>query len=286
MLYIVGTPIGNLQDLSPRAREVLEQVEAVACEDTRRTGLLLNHLGIKQKLISYHEHNRKQREGYLLELLKNGQDIALVSDAGMPCISDPGEHLVKAAVEVGLEITVVPGPVAAVSALALSGLPAERFIFEGFLPSSGKERRQRLEELATHTLTFILYEAPHRLVKTLTDLMEQGLGDRSVAIGRELTKKYEEVIRLSIKEAAIYFQEIPPKGEFVLVVAPGKPSSKAGHLPQDWEGQIEVLLLQSLSVRDISSQLSKAWDLPKNQVYQLVLAAAKQQNNSGRDESS
>ena len=198
MLYLVGTPIGNLSDLSPRAIEILSSVDAVACEDTRRTGLLLSGLGIKKKLISYHEHNRTQKGELIISMIAEGQNIALVSDAGMPCISDPGEELVRDCARAGMDVQVIPGPVAAISALALSGLDSKRFFFEGFLPSDGKERKQRLGELLSHRQTFILYEAPHRILRTLEDLISIGLGDRMTAVCRELTKKYEEVLRVTV----------------------------------------------------------------------------------------
>ena len=222
MLYLVGTPIGNMQDLSPRAKEVLSQVDIVACEDTRRTGLLLSQFDIKARLVSYHEHNKASSGSKLIEKLKEGLDIALVSDAGMPSISDPGEDLVKLCIEEGVEVTAVPGPVAGITALVLSGLDTHHYYFEGFLPVETKERKERLSVVFSSTVTTILYEAPHRLLKTLSDLSEAGMGGRRIAAARELTKKYEEVIRGTVEDLTAHFTEVPPKGEFVLVLE-GKP---------------------------------------------------------------
>jgi len=274
MLYLVGTPIGNMSDLSPRAIEVLTSVDAVACEDTRRTGLLLSGLGIKKKLISYHEHNRTQKGLLILSMLRDGQNIALVSDAGMPCISDPGEELVRDCAEAMLDIQVIPGPVAAISALALSGLDAKRFFFEGFLPSDGKERKQRLQELLQHRFTFILYEAPHRIIRTLEDMIAIGLGERNIAVCRELTKKYEQVLRLTIREAREYFLQTPPRGEFVLVISGGEPPvlEEARVLTdQDRELRIKELQDGGFSTKEISLKLSKEWNESRKTVYAYVI---------------
>jgi len=275
MLYLVGTPIGNLSDLSPRAREVLSSVDAVACEDTRRTGLLLSEFGIKKKLISYHEHNRTQKGALLVSMLEAGQNIALVSDAGMPCISDPGEELVSDCAERGLPVQVIPGPVAGISALALSGLDTKRFIFEGFLPSDGKERKTRLEELLYNRHTFILYEAPHRLLRTLGDLISLGLGSRRAAVCRELTKKYEEVLHMTVEAAYGHFQEVPPRGEFVLVVEGGMPpvaESDKELSEGDRKARVLELLEQNKSTKEISQILAKEWNESKKAVYAYVVS--------------
>jgi 16S rRNA (cytidine1402-2'-O)-methyltransferase len=274
MLYLVGTPIGNLSDLSPRALEILSAVDVIACEDTRRTGLLLSKFDIKKKLISYHEHNRSQKGPILLAMLESGQNIALVSDAGMPCISDPGEELVRECALKNLPVQVIPGPVAAISALALSGLDTKRFCFEGFLPSDGKERKERLEELTYHRHTFILYEAPHRIIRTLSDLISVGLGDRDTAICREITKKYEEVLRMKVSSAYEYFQKTPPRGEFVLVIAGGEPPCKAEKsMPTDEEKifQINQLLKKNYSTKQISQLLAIEWDDSSKNVYSFVI---------------
>jgi len=274
MLYLVGTPIGNLSDLSPRAIEVLSTVDAIACEDTRRTGLLLSKFDIKKKLISYHEHNRSQKSPILISMLESGMNLALVSDAGMPCISDPGEELVRECAQKNLSIQVIPGPVAAISALALSGLDTKRFIFEGFLPSDGKDRKERLQELVFHRHTFILYEAPHRILRTLEDLASIGLGERDTAICRELTKKYEEVLRMQVKDACDYFQKTPPRGEFVLVVAGGEPPCKQEMkvlTQEEREARVSQLIEDNYSTKEISQLLAIEWNDSRKNVYTFVI---------------
>ena len=225
MLYLVGTPIGNMQDLSPRAVEVLSSVDLVACEDTRRTGLLLSHFGISAKLMSYHEHNKASAGSKIIARLKEGQQVALVSDAGMPSISDPGEDLVKLCIEEGIDVTTVPGPVAGISALVLSGMDTRHYYFEGFLPVETKDRKERISVDSETQVTTILYEAPHRLLKTLNDLSSAGMSERRISACRELTKKYEEVVRGTVSEVIEHFNEVPPKGEFVLVLE-GKPKNE------------------------------------------------------------
>lgn len=278
MLYLVGTPIGNLSDLSPRARDVLQSVDAVACEDTRRTGLLLSEFGIHSKLISYHEHNRTEKGKLLISMLKAGQNIALVSDAGMPCISDPGEELVRDCAGNDIPVQVVPGPVAGISALVLSGLDSKRFLFEGFLPSEGKDRKVRIQELPGNRQTFILYEAPHRLIRTLEDLAEAGLGERKIAVCRELTKKYEEVLRCTVGEALAHFRSVPPRGEFVLVIE-GKGTDAAEpvkELPEEEKNErIRSLMNEGYSTKDISLILSKEWNESKKTVYAYVIKMIK-----------
>lgn len=274
MLYLVGTPIGNLSDLSPRAIEVLSTVDAIACEDTRRTGLLLSKFDIKKKLISYHEHNRSQKGPILISMLESGMNLALVSDAGMPCVSDPGEELVRECAQKNLSIQVIPGPVAAISALALSGLDTKRFIFEGFLPSDGKDRKERLQELVFHRHTFILYEAPHRILRTLEDLASIGLGERDTAICRELTKKYEEVLRMQVKDACDYFQKTPPRGEFVLVVAGGEPPCKEEMkvlTQEEREARVSQLIEENYSTKEISQLLAIEWNDSRKNVYAFVI---------------
>ena len=274
MLYLVGTPIGNLSDLSPRAIEVLSTVDAIACEDTRRTGLLLSKFDIKKKLISYHEHNRSQKSPILISMLESGMNLALVSDAGMPCISDPGEELVRECAQKNLSVQVIPGPVAAISALALSGLDTKRFIFEGFLPSDGKDRKGRLQELLFHRHTFILYEAPHRILRTLEDLASIGLGERDTAICRELTKKYEEVLRMQVNDACDYFRKTPPRGEFVLVVAGGEPPCKEEIkvlTQEEREARVSQLIEDNYSTKEISQLLAIEWNDSRKNVYTFVV---------------
>ena len=273
MLYLVGTPIGNLADFSARAKEILSSVDVIACEDTRRTGMLLAAFDIHNKLMSYHEHNRVKQGEQIVSMLLEGKNVALVSDAGMPCISDPGENLVAACAKENIEISVIPGPVAGICALALSGLDASRFLFEGFLPSSGKMRRERLDVLTTHTCTFILYEAPHRLLKTLTDLVDLGLGDRRIAVCRELTKKYEEVLRGSVEESIEHFTLIPPKGEFVLVISGADKQDLTKHelTQENKEKRVRELLSEGLSTKAISQILSQEWNESKKSIYSYVI---------------
>lgn len=274
MLYVVGTPIGNLSDISERAREVLKIVDAVACEDTRRTGLLLASLDIHQRLISYHDHNRASKGGYLLSLMQQGQNIALVTDAGMPCISDPGEELVRLCIDHEIPVSVVPGPVAAVTALVLSGLDTARFLFEGFLPSEGKDRKLRIQELADHRVTCILYEAPHRLLKTLRDLVSAGLGDRNAAFCREMTKKFEETVRLSVHAAVEYFEKNPPRGEFVIVIEGCTKEEAQPFLElsdENIEKRIRECVENGMSTKEVSGILAKEWGISKKQVYSMIV---------------
>ncbi len=236
-LYLVATPIGNLQDITFRAINTLKEVDFIAAEDTRQTIKLLNHFEIKKPLVSYYEHNKVVKGNYLIEQLLLGKNIALVSDAGSPGISDPGEDLVKLAIENRVEVTMIPGPVAAVTGLVISGLPAGRFVFEGFLPMNKRSRQERLQQLKNETRTIIFYEAPHKLPYTLKD-MYNAWGDRRIALARELTKRFEEVIRCSLQEAMERFQVEAPKGEFVVII----------------EGQNEELLVEQ--ERDKYSEIS------------------------------
>ena len=218
VLYLVGTPIGNLADISERAKKVLSEVDFIAAEDTRNSAKLLLCLGIKGELVSYHEHNKRVAGERLIARLLAGESCALITDAGMPAISDPGEDVVALAAEAGIKVSVVPGPCAAVSALAMSGLPTGRFAFDGFLPVKGKERRERIEALSHEVRTAILYEAPHKLVTTLTDLCDALGGERRISLCRELTKLNEEVLRFNLADAVEYYQEREPRGEYVLIL--------------------------------------------------------------------
>ena len=217
-LTLCATPIGNLEDITYRVVRTLQEVDFIAAEDTRHTRKLLNHFDIHTKLISYHEHNKMEKGKELIELLKQGKNLALVTDAGTPGISDPGEDIVKLAIEEGITVTSAPGAVAGITALILSGQSTRRFIFEGFLPTDKKERKALFESLKTETRTTILYEAPHRLNKTL-ELLYEALGDRSITVTKELTKKFEFIHKTTLSGAITYFEEVEPKGEFVLVLA-------------------------------------------------------------------
>ena len=217
-LYIVGTPIGNLGDLSPRAQSILKNVSLIACEDTRRSGQLLKGIKSKAPLLSYHKHNFKSRQSQLLEILEKNGSVALISDAGLPGINDPGEELVYAARSNSFEVICIPGPCAATTALVISGLPSERFCFEGFLPKKQSTRKKRLEDISQEQRTTVIYESPHQLIKLLEDLSISCGKDRPILIARELTKRYEESIGKTIEEVQKYFVLNKPKGEFTIVL--------------------------------------------------------------------
>ena len=239
ILYLVATPIGNLGDFSPRAVETLQNADFIAAEDTRVSVKLLNHFDVKKPLVSYHEHNRAAAGQAILTRLLSGETCALVTDAGMPAISDPGEELVRLCAENGITVQAIPGCCAAVYALAVSGLPTGRFTFEGFLPSGKKERREQLQELSGETRTMIFHEAPHRLRATLCDMAELLGGDRRIALCRELTKLHEETVRTTLSAAADYYAANEPRGEYVLVVA-GREKAAASALTLE-EGVALVL---------------------------------------------
>lgn len=269
-LYLVGTPIGNLGDLSPRAVEILGQVDFIAAEDTRVTLKLLNHFGIKKQLISYYEHNKIESAAVILPRLLSGESCALVSDAGMPAISDPGEELVRMCASQGISVVSVPGPSAVVTALAMSGLPTQRFTFEGFLSTAGKSRREHLASLKEEHRTIVIYEAPHKLAETLRDLLE-ALGDRDIALCRELTKLHEEVIRTTIAQAAERFSAERPRGEFVLVIR-GAPEEKGPRQPLDEAmALVEELRAGGLSLKDAAKRVAAVTGQSRNDLYHAAL---------------
>jgi 16S rRNA (cytidine1402-2'-O)-methyltransferase len=271
-LVLVATPIGNLGDLSPRAVEVLAAADLVACEDTRRTGRLLAAAGIRAKaLVAVHDHNEATQVGTVMGRLRAGEVVAVVTDAGMPGISDPGERLVRAAAQSGFEVRVVPGPSAAVSALVASGLPTGRFVFEGFLPRKGSGRTRRLAALATEERTLVLYEAPHRLARTIDDLAAALGGERRVAIGRELTKLHEEVWRGTLTEAVARVAAVEPRGEHVLVVA-GAPEPEALD-DDDIRAAIAERLAAGATRRDAVAEVSAGLGIARRRVYDLALDA-------------
>jgi 16S rRNA (cytidine1402-2'-O)-methyltransferase len=271
-LVLVGTPIGNLADLSPRAVAVLASADLVVCEDTRRTGRLIQAAGITaKKLLAAHDHNEAAQIGTVLDRLRAGETVAIVTDAGMPGISDPGERMVRAAADAGIEIVVVPGPSAAVAALVLSGLPTGRFVFEGFLPRSGSGRTERLAALAGERRTIVLYEAPHRMARTLADLAASLGGDRRVAIGRELTKMHEEVWRGTLDDAVAHVDEVEPRGEHVVVVD-GAPELEPA-TDDELLGAVQRRVADGLSTRDAAAEVARAYDVPKRRVYDLATAA-------------
>ena len=270
-LYLVATPIGNLTDLSERALKVLSEVDFIAAEDTRNTLGLLTHFGISKPLVSYFEHNKKERGPELLARLAAGESCALVTDAGTPGISDPGEDLVCLCAEAGIPVTSIPGPVAAIGALILSALPTGKFVFEGFLPVQKAERKERLAALENETRTMLLYEAPHKLRTTLSDLAKTFGGDRKIALCRELTKLNEEVVRTTLADAVAYYTDHEPRGEYVLVLA-GAPKIDA---PKVWDTtireQVEAYMKEGLSKLDAVKRVAKERGLAKNDVYREMI---------------
>lgn len=270
-LYIVGTPIGNLEDMTFRAIDTLQKVHLIAAEDTRHTGKLLHHFQITTPQVSYHDYNRRSRHPELLKRLQQGEAVALVTDAGMPGISDPGYELVKDCVEHGIVVVPVPGVSAVVTALSASGLPTDRFTFEGFLPAKGQERRDRLEALRSESRTIILYESPHRLRQTLQELGEILGGERAIVLARELTKLHEEFWRGSLKAAIEHYQTKEPQGEFTLVVA-GAEISEPLLSESALKTELQQLLQQGLSRSQASRQLAQKTSLSRRQIYQLALS--------------
>lgn len=270
-LYIVGTPIGNLEDMTFRAVRILQAVDIIAAEDTRHTGKLLQHFQVKTPQMSYHEHNRNSRIPEILEYLQFGKAVALVSDAGMPGISDPGYELVKACVEAEITVVPIPGASAVITALSASGLPTDKFIFDGFLPAKSQQRREYLELLLTETRTLIFYESPHRLRDTLKDLADILGGDRQIVIARELTKLYEEFWRGTMDEAIAHYQQKEPQGEYTLLVAGTAPNQ-----PQLTEVELKAELLammkQGISRSQASRQLAKDTSISRRLLYQLALS--------------
>ena len=272
MLYLVPTPIGNLGDISLRCRQTLEEADFIAAEDTRVTLKLLNHLGIKKSLVSYYEHNKAFKGNVILERILAGETCALVSDAGSPAISDPGEELVKQCAEAGIVVCAIPGPCAVITALSISGQATGRFCFEGFLSTSKKSRREHLESLAAEQRTMIFYEAPHKLVNTLEDMAAVFGPDRPISLCRELTKLHEEVVRTTLSQAIARYTETPPKGEFVLVVAGALPPEKEEASPEDAGAHVAALMAGGMSRKDAIKQTVKDLGLPKNVVYDAALA--------------
>lgn len=271
MLYLVGTPIGNMGDITSRAVEILSEVDYIACEDTRVTGILLKNLEIEGKrLISYHEHNKASKGQEIVELLKQGFNVAQVSDAGMPAVSDPGEDLVKLCIEENVEFTVVPGPVAAITALVMSGLSTRYYHFEGFLPNSGGDRKKRLKKLNEYEETIVLYEAPHRLKKLVAELKVEGFGTSKASFCRELTKKYEEVLRMTIDEACEYYEEHEPRGEYVVCLEPMVREKKVLD-DADIEEQVRKMRDSGMPVKKIAEVLSADTGVSKKEMYSRVL---------------
>ena len=271
MLYLVPTPIGNLGDISQRCRETLEEADFIAAEDTRVSLKLLNHLGIKKSLVSYFEHNKTFKGEQIVQRILAGETCALVSDAGSPAISDPGEDLVKQCAAAGIVVCAIPGPCAVITALSISGQATGRFCFEGFLSTAKKSRREHLLSLKNEQRTMIFYEAPHKLVATLEDMAEVFGTERSISLCRELTKLHEEVVRTTLGEAIEKYTQTPPKGEFVLVIAGAEPPVEEEATPDDAATRLRQLLDSGMSRKDAIKQTAKELDLPKNTVYEIAL---------------
>ena len=268
-LTLVGTPIGNLSDMSPRAVKALQECDFIAAEDTRVTMNLLNHFGVRKPLVSYYEHNKRQRGGEILTRLQAGESAVLVTDAGMPAISDPGEDLVALCHEAGIPVTVVPGPSAVVTALALSGLPTGRFTFEGFLSVNRRSRREHLESLRQERRTMVFYEAPHKLPATLRDMAET-LGDRRVALVREITKIHEEFIRTTLKKAAERFASEAPRGEFVLVIEGAAPAEAPAVTLEEAAALAADYAAEGLPASEAARRAAAETGCKKGEIYRLL----------------
>lgn len=273
ILYLVATPIGNLGDFSPRAVQTLEQVDFIAAEDTRVSVKLLNHFGIRKPLVSYHEHNRAAAGQAVLGRLLSGESCALVTDAGTPAISDPGEDLVRLCGENGVTVQAIPGCCAAVCALAVSGLPTGRFTFEGFLSANKKERRAALEHLQAEERTMVFHEAPHKLRATLSDMMEVFGPDRPIALCRELTKLHEETVRTTLAQAAAHYAQAEPRGEYVLVVAGAEPCREAAFSMEEGVQRVLRLRAEGQRMKDAVRAVSADTGLNKNELYSAALRA-------------
>lgn len=274
-LYLCATPIGNLEDITFRVVETLKNVDLIAAEDTRNSIKLLNHFEIKVPMTSYHEYNKVDKAKVLVKKMLEGTNIALITDAGTPGISDPGEELVRQAYEAGIHVTSLPGAVACITALTLSGLPTRRFSFEAFLPTDKKERAMVLDEMERETRTIIMYEAPHRLKKTLAELLQK-LGDRNITLCKELTKKHENAFLTTISKAVEYYENNEPRGEFVLVIEGKKQEEIIREQQQRWEEisieeHMEIYLEQNLSKKDAMKAVAKDRGISKREVYQYLL---------------
>lgn len=281
-LYLCATPIGNLEDITMRVVRTLREVDLIAAEDTRNSQKLLNYFEIRTPMTSYHEYNKIEKAHTLIEKLQKGKDVALITDAGTPGISDPGEELVRMCCEAGIEVTSLPGACACVTALTLSALPTRRFCFEAFLPSDKKERRQVLEELRTETRTMILYEAPHRLLRTLGELLDV-LGDRRASVCRELTKKHETVLRTTLSEALAWYETHEPRGECVIVLEGRSREQMQKEEQQDWEeidirAHVELYEARGMDRKEAMKQAARDRGISRRDVYAALL------QDTGREE--
>lgn len=274
MLYLCATPIGNLGDMTPRVTETLDSVDLIAAEDTRNSIRLLNHFGIRTSMTSYHEYNKVEKADYLVEQIQQGKNVALISDAGTPAISDPGEVLVQKCQERGITVTSLPGPAACITALTLSGLSSRRFCFEGFLPSDKKEKAQILAELKEESRTIVIYEAPHHLVRTLGELYE-ALGERRITLCRELTKKFETILPTTIGEALSLYEREEPRGEYVLVVEGKSLRQKEEERQDSWQSMTveEHMALYEkggMDQKTAMKQVAKDRGVPKREIYAVI----------------
>lgn len=274
-LYLVATPIGNLEDITLRALRILKEADMIAAEDTRQTLKLLNHYGIKNTLVSYYEHNKIEKGNYLIRQLNEGKNIALVSDAGSPCISDPGEDLVRLAVQNEITVTMVPGPAAVIAGVVLSGLPAGRFSFEGFLPMNKRMRRERIESIRDDTRTLVFYEAPHKLLHTLKDL-RAAFGNRRISIARELTKKFEEIRRTTLDDAIGIYENEAPKGEFVLALEGADKRMLEEAEIRNWdeisiEEHVRMYMESGMDKKDAMKKVSEDRGISRRDVYSSLI---------------
>lgn len=274
-LYLVATPIGNLEDITFRAVRMLGEVDIIAAEDTRQSLKLLNHFNINKPLTSYYEHNKIEKGNYLIRQLEEGKNIALVSDAGSPGISDPGEDLVRLAIKNGIRVSMIPGPVAAATGLVVSGLSTGRFVFEGFLPMNKRARKERLESLRNEVRTMVFYEAPHKLLYTLKDFYEV-LGERNIVLARELTKKFEEIIRCSISEALDRYAQNQPKGEFVLIVEGADKEEIKVEEQKKWDSvsikeHVQMYMEKGMNKKDAMKKAADDRGIAKREVYGQLL---------------
>ena len=270
-LYLVPTPIGNLGDISPRAVKTLAAADFVAAEDTRVTLKLLNHLELKKPLVSYYEHNKKESGPKIVSRILSGETCVLVSDAGSPAISDPGEDLVRLCAEAEIPVCAIPGPCAAITALSISALPTGRFCFEGFLSINKKSRREHLQSLRSERRTMIFYEAPHKLLQTLRDLSQAFGGDRKISLCRELTKLHEEVRRTTLQDAVCYYSENEPRGEFVLIVSGAEEEAETAPSLEALVMQAKALIDGGMSKKDAVRQVSQNTGIAKNTLYEAVI---------------
>lgn len=282
VLYLCATPIGNLQDMTPRVIEALKNADLIAAEDTRNSIKLLNHFEIHTPMTSYHEYNKVEKAHVLIEQMQAGKNVALVTDAGTPAISDPGEVLVKLCHEAGIRVTSLPGPAACITALTLSGLPTRRFCFEGFLPSDKKEKAEVLEECREETRTMIFYEAPHHLKRTLQELYDV-MGERKITLCRELTKKFESVMPTTLADAAAYYEEHEPRGEYVLVIEGKSRQEKRKEAQRSWQEvsvaeHVRIYEQQGMDRKAAMKQAAKDRGISKRDVYQILLEAGPEEN--------